>query len=171
MSLFPIIYTSLLIFGGLTVSVVLFSFISYKIKGEKENTASLSRTSVNLAMTPAYQANAVGGSNFVNPVAQRTQIRTAYERKRAEVRLSYLNDVQRSKQRYVSRPVNESGETNAVQSNRSKNRFEIVTTFEREADSQPSFSKQENNYEYSDNSFMNYYSNDSDVYFRPSIRS
>ena len=96
------------------------------------------------------------------------EIRTAYERKRAEVRLNYLNDVQRTKQRYVARS---SSTTEETISNRQKNRFEVVTTFEREPDSQQSFSQETHGYNYNDNSLMNYYSNESDVYYRPAIRS
>jgi hypothetical protein len=168
MSLFPIIYTSLLIFSGLTVVVVLFSFISYKVRGEKQEPCNYRGATVNLSMTPAYQTYVPGSSSILNPVAQRNQIRTAYERKRAEVRLNYLNDVQRTKQRYVARS---SSTTEETISNRQKNRFEVVTTFEREPDSQQSFSQETHGYNYNDNSLMNYYSNESDVYYRPAIRS
>ncbi len=167
MSLFPIIYTSLLIFSGLTIIVVLFSFISYKVKGDKDRAPRFSGKTV-ISMAPAYQTNLTGSSNFVSPAVKRNQIRTAYERKRAEVRLNYLNDIQRSKQRYVSRSTEE---TNVVVSDRRKNRFEVVTTFEREPDTQQSFPNETLGYNYTDNSLMNYYSNESDVYYRPTIRS
>lgn len=170
MSLFPIIYTSLLIFSGLTIIVVLFSFISYKVKRDKEHSPRFSGRTV-ISMAPAYQTNLTGSSNFVSPAAKRNQIRTVYERKRAEVRLNYLNDIQRSKQQYVSRSTDQTEETNVAVSGRRKNRFEVVTTFEREPDTQQSFPNETLEYNYSDNSLMNYYSDESDVYYRPTIRS
>ncbi len=72
MTLLPIIYTSLLIFAAVTLSIILFSYIAFKTKGNRLDPASKYKNE--LAVKPQFivQKNVQPANDFVRKQVPRT---------------------------------------------------------------------------------------------------
>lgn len=167
MSLIPIIYTSLMIFSALTVVIIVLSFISYKIKEKNNPAVAVGQSSV--------QYNTLRSQYIAQPRIVQKERPVAVQRSNHNITRTTnpfnqklkSNRVEdhHSARKTVVRNTHTRNNSNRYgdfwsERKRPERRFEVFTTFEGNNDRTAQYNVANNQ-----DAYMNYYSNDSTVYF------